>query len=191
MKWTRSTAISLALVAVVAAGAAVVLAPKPGSISHLPVKPLVLNPVQKTRVALYFSQNRGADVVTSPVYRELPKEIQGQPEAVLKFTTEALLKGPTPEETAKGFFSEIPPKTKVQSIQSSPKAFTVDLSPSYAEGGGANSMVQRVRQLAKTMASAPVKKPIFITVNGEPLTTLGGEGLSVTEPITQDPSVAQ
>jgi len=105
--------------------------------------------------------------------------------------TEALLKGPTPEEQAKGYFSEIPSKTQLRSITGNAKSYTVDLSTDFAEGGGSNSMTQRVKQLAKTMASVPVKQSIFITVNGQSLTVLGGEGLSVTEPITQDPSVAQ
>lgn len=163
-----------------------------GKQSDFPPKPAgVHNPVQRGRVLVYFNKNKGAEIVTEPVVRSLPALSGLPPEERVAYAMNELLKGPTDTEEEQGYFSEIPKETRLLSVSRKKRGVEVDLSADFTAGGGANSMTQRLYQVTRTVASVPQRVPVYLKVAGQDLNTLGGEGVMVKEPITDDPSVAQ
>jgi len=143
--------------------------------------------VAKNALSVYFSKAEGTDMVTVAVIRPLPA--QQNDEFLLTTAISDLLKGPTPAEQTAGYFSEIPAGTHLNSVKAYPEKLVIDLSQAYTSGGGSNSMIQRYRQLAKTILAVPQKKPVYVTIEGKSLDILGGEGLVIHEPIINDATV--
>lgn len=59
---------------------------------------------------------------------------------------------------------------------------TVNLTQAFVEGGGSASMRGRLEQLRWSLANLPNVEAVFVAVEGEPLTVMGGEGLMVDQP---------
>lgn len=188
MKTNRNTILLIFVILVVMIGAVFVLRPKPDN-QHL--TQVFNNPAHQTQAQVYFSKSKGSEIVTEPVVRPMPSPKPKTSRAALHYALSELLEGPSPEEQDQGYFSEIPPGTKLLSVKESPARIDIDLSQEFASGGGSNSMSQRLQEVVKTVASVPQKKPVYLKLEGKQLEVLGGEGVMVQEPITNDPSVTQ
>jgi spore germination protein GerM len=134
-------------------------------------------------VAIFFSKHQGSQSITEEVIRQVPPPVRNNP---LKFAVEELLSGPTPEEKDEGYYTEIPKGTKLLGITKTGDTVKIDLSGKFATGGGSTSVTQRLEELKKTALSADTKNKIYLTVEGQPLETLGGEGLEVPQPLKRD-----
>jgi spore germination protein GerM len=99
----------------------------------------------------------------------------------LKSLLERLLKGPANSDVT----SSIPEGTKLNSVKVAKDGVHVDLSKSFTIGGGSTSMQGRLGQVIYTASSLNPSKPVWISIEGEPLTVLGGEGLEVSQPMTR------
>lgn len=139
--------------------------------------------VQQNTVTVFFSKLQGSQSITEPVSRELP-QIQAQ--EPLRFAIEQLLKGPTSDEKAAGFYSEIPAGTQLISVDTRGKQVTLNFSAPFASGGGSTSMVQRLDQVKKTAYAVDREHEVRIHVQGQSLKTLGGEGLEVPETLQRE-----
>jgi spore germination protein GerM len=105
-----------------------------------------------------------------------------RPEALLTAAFERLLWGPQQPDR----FSEIPPGTRLLNLTATPDgAIAVDLSDEFTQGGGSASMIGRLGQVVYTATTLNPEAPVRISVNGEPLNVLGGEGLEVPQPVTR------
>lgn len=187
MKTNQNIMIAAFLAILLMIGAVVILNPKQNRSGLLPWD----NPAHQGKVLIYFNKSKGSDIVTEPVTRKLPEPKPQTSQELVDYAMSELLKGPTDKEQDAGYFSEIPPGTKLISVNEEPKKITIDLSAEFTSGGGSNSMVQRLQEITKTVVSLPQKKPVYLTVKGKSLDVLGGEGIMVHEPITADPSLAQ
>ncbi|NJR48841.1 MAG: spore germination protein [Leptolyngbyaceae cyanobacterium CSU_1_3] len=104
-------------------------------------------------------------------------------------TTEAILQGAietlladVPDST---LTSVIPSGTQLLSLKVKPDGIHVNLSKSFTTGGGSASMMGRVAQILYTATSSNPNSPVFLSVEGKLLETLGGEGLMLDQPMTR------
>ncbi|MGL5033624.1 MAG: GerMN domain-containing protein [Microcystaceae cyanobacterium] len=81
--------------------------------------------------------------------------------------------------------SAIPSGTRLLSVKSTDQAVYVNLSQSFGEGGGSQSMRDRLGQLIYTATSINPQDSVWIAVEGKPLEILGGEGLMIAQPINR------
>lgn len=97
----------------------------------------------------------------------------------------ALLAGPTAAERQTGLSTAVPAGTRLRSLSIANGLATVDLSGTFASGGGSFSMGARVAQLVTTLTQFPTVTQVRLWLDGRPATTLGGEGLVVDRPFTR------
>ena len=136
---------------------------------------------EKTTVPVYFlsldSEDNG---VYKIVYRDLP---QGADK--LEFAINELLKGPNLVEKSFGAYSEIPKDTKLLSIKQNGNKIIIDFSEDFQYGGGTDSIYSRMMQLIKTAVNNTDKKKIYLHLDGKQLNFIGGEGIMVSQPLTE------
>ena len=110
-----------------------------------------------------------------------PKSVE--PETILKTAFEQLLAGPS---QSADYTTTIPDGTKVLDIKATEEGVEVNLSPEFTMGGGSAAMISRLAQVIYTATSLDANGKVWISVAGEPLTTLGGEGILVSQPMTRE-----
>ena len=93
-----------------------------------------------------------------------------------------LLAGPTPSA---GHTTTIPEGTQLLSLKTTEEGVKVDLSQEFVTGGGSAAMSSRLAQIIYTASSLDATVPVWISVQGKPLKNLGGEGVTVSQPITR------
>lgn len=136
------------------------------------------SPAQKGELAVYWVNNDGTDLSASPL---VLTESGLSEEQQLQQALVRLLKGPANADVA----SAIPEGTQLSQVAIKPDGVHVDISKPFTSGGGSVSMQARLGQLIYTASSLQPNVPVWIRVDGEPLTVLGGEGLEVTQPMTR------
>ena len=141
--------------------------------------------VEKT-VEIYRVQDQNGEIawVPTPVTLEVEEDSSA---VVLEAALQRLLAQPTDENR----FSEIPPNTQIIGVQANSNEVYVDLSPEFTTGGGSASMIGRLGQVIYTATSLNPDAKVWISVAGEPLEILGGEGLEVPQPATRKNFEAQ
>jgi spore germination protein GerM len=107
----------------------------------------------------------------------------GQKTAEQRLTAamDRLIKGPANADVT----TTIPSETKVNSLKVKPDGVHVDLNKAFTSGGGSTAMQGRLGQVLYTASSLDPDTPIWISVDGEPLKVLGGEGLELSQPMTR------
>ena len=75
--------------------------------------------------------------------------------------------------------------TQLLSLKMSSKGVYLNLSDAFTQGGGSESMMGRLGQILYTASSVDPNMPVWISVEGKLLETLGGEGLMLEQPITR------
>lgn len=128
---------------------------------------------------VYWLKDAGNNIalVPSPV----TLDSTDQPTQALPTAFNRLLSGPTDPAVA----TTIPEGTKLKSLTVRSDGIHVDLSQAFTTGGGSASMQGRVAQVLYTATSLNPKSKVWISVEGEPLEELGGEGLLLEQPLTR------
>lgn len=101
-------------------------------------------------------------------------------------TMEALFSGPNGFEKIAGVYSEIPPDTKLLGIKEDAKSYTINISEDFTQGGGADSMKIRVKQLVTTATQAADGKDVYLEIEGERVEYIGGEGIMILQPLQRN-----
>lgn len=103
--------------------------------------------------------------------------------AVARAALEALLTGPTDAEESDGLVTAIPDGTTLLDVSVADGVATVDLSGTFDDGGGSASMLGRVAQVVATVTQFPTIERVAFRLDGEPVETIGGEGVVVDPPL--------
>ena len=136
-------------------------------------------PAAQTETKVYWLRSIGKKLELAPV--KIAVEGGNGDREQLTATVERLLKGPANSDVT----SSIPEGTKLNSLKVAKDGVHVDLSKAFTKGGGSTSMQGRLGQVIYTASSLNPSDPVWISVEGEPLTVLGGEGLEVSQPMTR------
>ncbi len=105
--------------------------------------------------------------------------------AVGKAALENLFAGPSSADKARGANTAIPAGTKLLSLSIKDNVATVDLSKQFTSGGESQSMHLRLGQIVYTLTDFPTVDSMRIKVEGKTLSTLGGGGLLVKQPLSR------
>lgn len=138
-------------------------------------------PAESEVARAYWLQDTGTGVELVPSQIALQPDLQ--PEAALQAAFAQLLTGPKAGETA--IATTIPQGTQLRSLTVEPDGIHIDLSKEFTAGGGSTSMTGRVAQVLYTATSLQPDAKVWLSVDGEPLETLGGEGLLLDQPFTR------
>ena len=105
------------------------------------------------------------------------------PENTLTLAFADLMTGPTDSNGEAA--TTIPEQTELVALTVEADGVHVDLSNEFTVGGGSASMIGRLAQVVYTATTLEPETPVWISVDGSPLTLLGGEGLEVRQPVTR------
>lgn len=94
-----------------------------------------------------------------------------------------LLKGPSTAEIKDGYHSEIPQGTTLLNVNRTQDKIIVNLTSKFGEGGGSQSVENRIRQLSKTIKVIEPRKEIYLYINGKEVEYLGGDGVYIKQPL--------
>jgi hypothetical protein len=100
--------------------------------------------------------------------------------AVARSAVELLLAGPPP-----GLATAIPAGTRLRGLSIADGIATVDLSREFESGGGSASMLGRLAEVVYTLTQFPSVTGVTFEIEGERVTTLGGEGVTLDRPQTR------
>ncbi|MGH8913941.1 MAG: GerMN domain-containing protein, partial [Acidimicrobiia bacterium] len=86
-----------------------------------------------------------------------------------------------------GFATTIPSEVEVLGVTAAEHMITVDMNPAFLEGaGGALADFTMLNQLVYTASQVGEIESVLFTVNGEPVTAFGSEGLDLSQPVARD-----
>jgi len=92
-----------------------------------------------------------------------------------------LLAGTSDEKMA----TTLPTGIEVRKIAANKTQIYLDLSQEFGSGGGSASMIGRVAQILYTSTTLNPEAQVWLSIEGEPLEVLGGEGLMLDRPLTR------
>ncbi|SDI14738.1 Sporulation and spore germination [Actinokineospora alba] len=110
---------------------------------------------------------------------------QVQTPAVASAAVSALLQGPTAAEQQAGMSSSVPAGTTLRGVALQGGLATVDLSGTFASGGGTLSMTSRLAQVVFTLTRFATIDRVNFRLDGVPVTVFGGEGIILDHPQTR------
>lgn len=128
---------------------------------------------------VYWLKGSGGEIELAPTPVKLSST--GDSGSLLKAAVEQLLAGPANSTVA----TTIPRETQLRSFSVGEDGVHIDLSKEFTTGGGTASMTARVAQVLYTATSLNPNAQVWLSIEGEPLKTLGGEGLLVEQPMTR------
>lgn len=136
---------------------------------------------EKEYINIYFiGKNENNEEVYKAVKRLYNKEIDG---SKIKYSITSLILGPKPEEKRKGVYTEIPLGSEIINITEQPGKVIVNLNSAFVRGGGTESLYKRLYQLIKT-ARLNSSLPVYLYIDGQQADVIGGEGIMLTQPLS-------
>jgi hypothetical protein len=144
---------------------------KDGSIQNLVVVPLKLLTTEVTTVSVHFGNTAKGSLhdcaTVFPVERTVAKTSAVGRAALLE-----LLKGPTAEERAQGYFTTIPKYAGLLSLVISDRTAKADFTADLEPGGGSCAVTAIRAQIEQTLLQFETVEKVVVSVEGEAETAL-------------------
>lgn len=154
----------------------------PGENDKEPETKLPEEPKAQEYVNVFFiGKNENNEEIYRAVKRVYNKDVDG---SKIKYAINCLILGPKPNEKDKGVYTEIPSGTQLLSVTEKPDKVIINLSGTFAMGGGTESVYKRLFQLIKT-AQRNTEKPVYLYINGQQADVIGGDGIMLTQPLNE------
>lgn len=165
---------------------------QPGSAQENPKSPTTSEPTEtkeshsrsapattEKTLQVYWLKGTGSDIALKSV----PVKVSANENSgsLVKGALEQLLAGPADSTVT----TTIPRGTKLKSFAMKEDGVHIDLSKEFTSGGGSTSMTARLAQVLYTATSLNPGSQVWLSIEGEPLHTLGGEGLMIDQPLTR------
>ncbi len=129
-----------------------------------------------TTVTLYWLNSQGDRLVA--VKRTIKEKATT---SVLYSALQSLIKETPPDN----LYSVIPKDTEILDLQADGQDIRLNLSSAFAQGGGTTAIQGRLLQVLYTLTSLEPSARVFLSIEGKPVTYLGGEGIEVKQPMTR------
>ena len=133
---------------------------------------------EKATVEIYFL------ALDNGIYKKVQREIPVG-ENKLEYAIKELLKGPNIVEKSTGAYSEVPKSTKLLGVKQSGNKVIIDFNSDFQYGGGTDSVYSRMMQLIKTSLANTKGKQIYLHLDGKQVNVFGGEGIMISQPLTE------
>ncbi|MBE7705781.1 MAG: hypothetical protein E7Z91_00845 [Cyanobacteria bacterium SIG30] len=104
----------------------------------------------------------------------------------LKKAIDLLLEGTTKNEQSKGIYSEIPNDVKILGVTNYKDKIIINLNSKFVRGGGTTTILNRIKQLKKTVDEQSGKKPIYLQIEGKQVEYIGGDGVFLEQPLNEN-----
>lgn len=137
--------------------------------------------IAKPELAVYWIAYKEDQLALEPTKIPLDTLENASSEEKLTAAFKRLLEGPANADKT----NAIPEKTQLNSLKLGDDGVRIDLSREFTTGGGTKSMQARLGQIVYTASSLDPKESVWISVDGEPLEVLSGDGLIVSQPMTR------
>ncbi|MGB5975290.1 MAG: GerMN domain-containing protein [Nodosilinea sp.] len=153
----------------------------PSTVETAPKDPVTQPAPAEVAGQVYWLKDEGTSfaLVAQPITVAAGASPTEQVSAVF---SDLLSKSGDPSQEA---FTTIPEQTKLLSAAVKADGVHVNLSNEFQTGGGSAAMMGRLGQVIYTATAFDPAAPVWISVDGKPLTLLGGEGLEVSQPMTR------
>ncbi len=123
---------------------------------------------------------------TDTSFKLTPQSVQigstTTPSDLLTGAMQQLLSGPSNTT----YSTTVPDGTKLRELTIKPDGIHLDLSKEFTQGGGSAAMTGRLAQVLYTVTSLEPNTPVWLSVDGKLVDTLGGEGLVLDQPLTRE-----
>ncbi len=131
-----------------------------------------------------------AGTTTLRVFFARGEQIAGVPRTVPRVprigsaVLEQLLAGPTADERAAGYGTEIPSTTRLRNLAITGGVAVVDLSGDFESGGGTLGLTLRLAQVVCTLDQFPTVDGVRFALDGKIVDVFTGDGLIIEEPVS-------
>lgn len=156
-----------------------VLPPQASAPVAPPISQNTIQPTVEKTAQVFWLKNSDTNLELVPVAVKVKSA--DREEALLSAAVNTLLNDAPNQQVLTG----IPKGTTLRSLKVKSDSVYVDLSKAFVSGGGSLSMTGRLGQILYTATSLNPNAKVYLSVEGKPLTVLGGEGLMVDQPLTR------
>lgn len=153
---------------------------EPITVPDPPETEIAAEPLQRQET-IYWVSTQGTTVALAPAEIELPEGHSETDTLALAFAN--LMTGPAAGNSEVA--NSIPERTELLALRTEADGVHINLSKDFQKGGGSASMIGRLAQVVYTATTLDPEVSVWISVGGEPLRVLGGEGLLVRYPVTR------
>ena len=143
--------------------------------------PAVESTAQAPRLEVYWLQDKDNKLELAAAKVTLADDVGESPTEQLTAAMERLLTGSANADVT----SAIPEATQLNKLTVEADGVHIDLNKEFTTGGGSASMQGRLGQVVYTASSLNPQEKVWLSVEGEPLEVMGGEGLEVSQPMTR------
>lgn len=140
---------------------------KDGSEIDKVIIPVIFKKAETATIKVFFG-NRLLDPQSLdcqkvfPIERRIPKT-----EAMARAATEELLKGPTVDETKKGYFTSVNPGVRIQRLVIEKRTAKIDFDETLERSVGGSCRVAAIRsEITNTLKQFSTVKSVLISING-------------------------